>query len=191
MGQPAQSRLAHRCDQRAQPRDLRRASTRSSAARSSVCRAGEPDAKRADESATEVLRCDPRYDTPRHRGTEDIRSTFVGASVPLCVVDRGARRNVHAAAADTAARLPHQHAADRPDRHRQGQGRQADRRADREGLQRHRRRRAAGHRLRRVPADAAGRHRRTGGRRRSAARRSPPAARPQRRQRDRRSRERR
>ena len=56
---------------------------------------GEPDATRADESANEVLRCDPANTT--HRGTEAPRKYLyvLGASVPLCVVIMG--RGVRAA----------------------------------------------------------------------------------------------
>ena len=86
-------------------------------------------------------------------------------------------------AGSRAADVQFLHAADRADRHRQGQGRQADRGPDREGLRRHRGRRAADDQLCRVPAS-----RRFGSRRAShlrpcrrgpRRRRRPPPAEPQ------------
>ena len=57
-----------------------------------------------------------------------------------------------AATAAAATDLPGDHAADRDHRRRQRSRRQAHRRVDRERLHRHGRQRAAGHRVRRIPA---------------------------------------
>ena len=54
--------------------------------------------------------------------------------------------------ADTAGDVSRLHAADRAQRHGEGQGRETDRGADRQGLRRHREQRAAGNGVRRLPA---------------------------------------
>ena len=111
-----------------------------SAARSSGCRTRRTRCGSFRPAAAEILR----------RQCAALRPSLSSWSfIAVCLGRSGA------AAAAAADRRPTFRTSTRlivADRHRQGQGRQADRRADRQRLRGHRGRRAAGDRLRRVPA---------------------------------------
>ena len=123
----------------------------------------EPDAQSASEPAGEVLM------TALHQRTKDTKDTKAVSSVLLSVLCVLGVLCVQRSACDAATDVSERRAADRADGQRQGQGRQRRRRPHRQGLHRHRGRRAADDQLRRVPAAA-----RSAGRARAPPTPAPP-----------------